>query len=128
MCKLAGVKLSCCGSAQMIMKSDFQQIIIFKNTKQNLTINFPVESVFALSHAFGSRTLILHTAELLGEMQIVIVLFILTVMHRPLNYHAIEISSFYSNCFKESYIWESKKAFGRNTNEKNEERRIIKET
>ena len=90
--------------------------------------NLPVESVFALSHAFGSRTLILHTAELLGKMQIVIVLFILTVMHRPLNYHAIEISSFYSNCFKESYIWESKKAFGRNTNEKNEERRIIKET
>ena len=113
-----GVKLSCCGSAQMIMKSDFQQIIIFKNTKQN----------FAFSHAFGSRTLILHIAELLGKMQIVIVLFILTVMHRPLNYHAIEISSFYSNCFKESYIWESKKAFGRNTNEKNEERRIIKET
>ena len=85
-----------------------------------------MESVFALIHAFGSRTLILHTAELLGKMQIVIVLFILTVMHRPLNYHAIEISSSYSN-FKESYIWESKKAFRMNTNEKNEERRIIKE-
>ena len=42
-------------------------------------------------------------------MQIVIVLFILIVMHRPFNYHAIEISSSYSNCFKESYIWESKK-------------------
>ena len=42
--------------------------------------NLPVESVFALSHAFGSRTLILHTAELLGKMQIVFVLFILTVM------------------------------------------------
>ena len=51
-------------------------------------------------------------------MQIVIVLFILIVMHRPLNYHAIEISSSYSNCFKESYIWESKKTFRRNTNEK----------
>ena len=67
--------------------------------------NFPVESVFAFSHAFGSRTLILHIAELFGKMQIVIVLFILTVMHRPLNYHAIEISSFYSNCF----IWEKYK-------------------
>ena len=51
-------------------------------------------------------------------MQIVIVLFILIVMHQPFNYHAIEISSSYSNCFKESYIWESKKAFRRNTNEK----------
>ena len=61
-------------------------------------------------------------------MQIVIVLFILIVMHRPLNYHAIEISSSYSNCFKESYIWESKKTFRMNTNEKNEERRIIEET
>ena len=106
-----GVKLSCCGSAQMIMKSDFQQIIIFKNTKQNLTIKtsglkncFPCETSFALSHAFCSRTLILHTAELLGKMQIVFVLFILTVMPRSLNYHAIEISSFYSHCFKESYI------------------------
>ena len=63
-----------------------------------------MESVFALGHAFGSRTLILHTAELLGKMQIVIFLFILIVMHRPFNYHAIEISSSYSNCFKESYI------------------------
>ena len=105
------VKLFCCGSAQMIMKIDFQQIIIFKNTKQNLTIKtsslkkcFPCETSFALIHAFCSRTLILHTAELLGKMQIVFVLFILTVMPRSLNYHAIEISSSYSNCFKESYI------------------------
>ena len=51
---------------------------------------------------------LLHTAELLGKMQIVFVLLILTVTPRPLNYHAIEISSSYSNCFKESYIWESK--------------------
>ena len=77
-----------------------------------------MKSVFALSYAFGSRTLILHKAVLLGKMQIVIVLFILIVMHRPFNYHAIEISSSYSNCLKESYIWESKKAFRRNTNEK----------
>ena len=48
----------------------------------------------------------------------VFVLLILTVKPQPLNYHAIEISSSYSNCFKESYIWESKKAFRRNTNEK----------
>ena len=38
-------------------------------------------------------------------------------MHRPFNYHAIEISSSYSNCFKESYIWESKKIFRKNPNE-----------
>ena len=31
-------------------------------------------------------------------------LFILTVMHQPFNYHATEISSFWSNCFKQSYI------------------------
>ena len=72
------VKLFCCGSAQMIMKIDFQQMIIFKNTKQNLTIKtsslkkcFPCETSFALIHAFCSRALILHTAELLGKMQIV---------------------------------------------------------
>ena len=89
--------------------------------------NFPVESVFALSHAFGSRTLILHTAELLGKMQIVFVLLILTVKPQPLNYHAIEISSSYSNCFKESYIWESKKAFRRNTNEKKRRKKNYKQ-
>ena len=71
-----------------------------------------MESVFALSHAFGSRTLILHTAELLGKMQIVIVLFILTVMHRPLNYHAIEISSFYSTVSKRVTSESQKKHLG----------------
>ena len=30
------VKLFCCGSAQTIVKNDFQQIIIFYDTKQNL--------------------------------------------------------------------------------------------
>ena len=60
-------------------------------------------------------------------MQIVFVLLILTVKPQPLNYHAIEISSSYSNCFKESYIWESKKHLGGIQTKKNEERRIIKE-
>ena len=59
-------------------------------------------------------------------MQIVFVLLILTVKPQPLNYHAIEISSSYSNCFKESYIWESKKAFRRNTNEKKRRKKNYK--
>ena len=50
-------------------------------------------------------------------MQIVFVLLILTVKPQPLNYHAIEISSPYSSCFEESYIWESKKVFRKNPNE-----------
>ena len=57
-------------SAQVITKNDLQQILIFLDTKQNLTIKiswetatFPVKSVSALSHAFGSRTLIVHTTE-----------------------------------------------------------------
>ena len=87
---------------------------------------FPCEISFALGHAFCSRTLILQTAELLSKMQIVFVLFILTVMPRSLNYHTIEISRFYSNCFKESYIWESKRYLGRTQTNK-EERRIMKE-
>ena len=57
-------------SAQVITKNDLQQILIFLDTKQNLrikisweTATFPVKSVSALSHAFGSRTLIVHTIE-----------------------------------------------------------------
>ena len=71
------MRLFFCGSAQMIMKNDLRRIIIFLNTKHNLTIKlsglksrillwetatFPMKSVSALSHAFGSWTLIVHTA------------------------------------------------------------------
>ena len=72
------VKLFCCGSAQIIVKNDFQQITIFYDTKQNLrikisglknrillweTATFPGKSVSTLSHAFGRGNLIFHTTE-----------------------------------------------------------------